>query len=127
MTGVKRLGDVPFLHATPGVAPFIVNTPDLNFNAMPPATRLTGNYPNPFNPATRIEFTLRDPAVVSLTVYDVLGRVVATLIDRQPMEEGDQAATFDGSSLASGVYFTRLEVETAGTPVVEVGRMVLMK
>jgi hypothetical protein len=68
---------------------------------------LLQSYPNPFNPTTTIRYQLTSLAHVTLSVFDLLGREVATLVD--DMEEpGEKRATFDGSALASGVYFYRL-------------------
>ncbi len=68
---------------------------------------LRQNYPNPFNPTTNIEFRIANFGFVSLKVYDVLGRLVATLVngERSP---GSYEVQFNGSKLASGVYFCRL-------------------
>ena len=84
---------------------------------------MNASYPNPFNPSTNIGFQLPGIAKVSLAVYDVLGRKVSVLIDGQPMSAGHHVVRFDGSDLASGMYFYRL---TAGE-FSEVGKMVLMK
>ncbi len=65
------------------------------------------NYPNPFNPSTVIQFTVPQDGQVSLKVYDVLGREVATLIDEY-MKQGFHQAFFDASDIPSGVYFYRL-------------------
>ena len=90
---------------------------------------LIGNYPNPFNPSTRIKFRL--PAgqagipsseFVSLKVFDVLGREVTTLVSEE-LTVGAYQTTFDASHLNSGVYFYQLR---AGQ-VIETGRMVLTK
>ncbi|MBU0692027.1 T9SS type A sorting domain-containing protein [bacterium] len=67
------------------------------------------NFPNPFNPSTTIQFNLSEPALVSLTVHDVLGRQVAALINHGRMNAGTQFVTFDGAGLPSGVYFCRLQ------------------
>lgn len=78
---------------------------------------LLQNYPNPFNPQTNITYTLPKPCQVRLTVFDVLGREVATLVhEHQPAgsygvqfsAKGGSAYGGDGSSLASGVYFYQL-------------------
>jgi len=71
--------------------------------------RLSQNYPNPFNPSTNIEFRLGKASVVTLKVYDVLGREVATLINNQHYQSGSFTKIFDASKLASGVYIYRLE------------------
>ncbi len=69
---------------------------------------LLQNYPNPFNPSTRIPFSISRSGVVSLKVYDILGRELQTLVNEQ-LNPGSYEATFDGARLASGVYYYRLE------------------
>jgi hypothetical protein len=71
-------------------------------------SKLNQNYPNPFNPSTMIRYKILSRSHVTLTVYDLLGRGVATLVDCV-QEPGVKTATFDGSKLASGVYFYRLK------------------
>ena len=68
---------------------------------------LRQNYPNPFNPTTTIEYDVPRTSVVTIRVFDVLGRQVSTLVnsERQP---GHYVATWDGSDFASGVYFCQL-------------------
>ncbi len=73
--------------------------------------RLDQNYPNPFNPSTNIAFQLPESSDVSLKIYDMVGREVAVLINRQ-MSAGSHTATFDASNLPSGMYFYRLETAT---------------
>lgn len=70
--------------------------------------QLFQNYPNPFNPKTTIPFELPMTGQVTLTVYDLLGRLVATLVDEK-LIAGHYEIPFDGRQLASGVYFYRLE------------------
>jgi hypothetical protein len=66
------------------------------------------NYPNPFNPSTTIKYELPKPSVVRLNVYDMLGREVSVLVNER-REAGVYEVKFDGSTLASGVYFYRLQ------------------
>lgn len=75
-------------------------------------TELQGNFPNPFNPQTRIEFTLAETVQVSLEVFDPKGHLVCTLVDEQ-LAAGPHHANWDGTDLqgrraASGLYFFRL-------------------
>jgi hypothetical protein len=76
--------------------------------SVPLAYQLMQNYPNPFNPTTAISYQLTATSHVSLAIFDVLGRRVATLVDdvRQP---GVYTVRWDASSFPSGVYFYRLE------------------
>jgi hypothetical protein len=90
--------------------------------AIPTEYSLTQNYPNPFNPSTNINFTLPQSGNVTLKVYDITGKEVATLLN------GYQAAQtyhvqFDGSALASGVYFYKLQTDN----FTQTKKMVLMK
>jgi Secretion system C-terminal sorting domain len=81
---------------------------DHQTKGIPESFRLYQNYPNPFNPTTVIAYDVAEPSRVTLVVYDILGRRVATLVDseRQP---GEYQATFDGSKLSSGIYFYRFQ------------------
>lgn len=69
---------------------------------------LCHNYPNPFNPATTISFTLPSRSFVSLKVFDGLGREVATIVSGE-MSAGSYSKQWDASGLPSGVYFYRLQ------------------
>ncbi len=72
---------------------------------------LAQNYPNPFNPTTTITFTLSENSHVTLKVFDILGREVATLVDADLKTGVVHRAIFDASRLSSGLYFYRLETE----------------
>jgi len=78
----------------------------------PTRLSLDQNFPNPFNPSTRIRFQLPAADYVSLKVYDVLGRQLATLVDGR-LGPGTHVITFDASLLSSGVLYYRLQTKTA--------------
>ncbi len=77
-------------------------------NPIPSDFGLNQNYPNPFNPETVISFNLPEVSRVRLGVYNTLGELIATLADGE-FSAGQHALPFDGSRLASGIYFYRLE------------------
>jgi hypothetical protein len=74
---------------------------------LPARCELLQNYPNPFNPSTTISYALPSRSHVTLTVFNALGQQVATLAN-EVEEAGSHDVRFDGSGLASGVYFYRL-------------------
>ncbi|MCD6235159.1 MAG: hypothetical protein DRP86_04260 [Candidatus Neomarinimicrobiota bacterium] len=76
----------------------------------PKSFTLKANYPNPFNPATTINFNLTAGANVNLSIYDVNGKLVETLVDGY-REAGDYTSTWNGSNVASGTYLYRLTVD----------------
>lgn len=78
------------------------------FSAQPVSFSLLQNYPNPFNPATSIRYSLATNEHVTLRVIDLLGRVVATLIDEK-QHAGAHTVTFNAAALASGVYLYRID------------------
>ena len=92
-------------------------------SSMVPAVLEVSNvYPNPFNPTTTIRFIIPQDGHVAIDVYNVSGQKVATLVDDE-MDGGTHSVMFDGSDLASGVYFYRLE--SGGHTAT--GKMLLMK
>ena len=96
--------------------------PIISRNTIPDNFSLFSNYPNPFNPTTTISWQLVVSSPVKLTIYNLRGQKVATLID-QRQAAGFHKLTFDASELASGVYFYRLK---AGKHVA-CRKMVLLK
>jgi Secretion system C-terminal sorting domain len=89
---------------------------------VPRQFELAQNYPNPFNPVTTIKFQLPSKEFVTLKVYDIIGREVATLVDGLK-DAGSHDVKFDASNLPSGVYLYRI---TAGT-YIETKKLVLIK
>jgi hypothetical protein len=98
-----------------GVAVEEVPNEPLNF-------RLSANYPNPFNPETRISYSVPRAGSVSLAIYDVLGREVARLVNENK-QPGDYSVSWNANGVPSGVYFYRL---VAGE-YVATKKMVLMR
>jgi hypothetical protein len=100
----------------------------LNINGF----NLSRNYPNPFNPTTKIKFSIpsnQNPlpggargGLVTLKVYDVLGNEVTTLVNEQK-SSGEYEVEFDGSNLSSGIYFYRLK---SGS-FIETKKMILLR
>ncbi len=86
------------------------------------ALELVNVFPNPFNPATTISFTIFSEAHVNLSVYDITGRKVAILVDHS-MRAGRHSAVFNASDFTSGVYFYRLQ---AGG-MARTGKMLMIK
>lgn len=83
-------------------------TGGINTVEIPNYYSLGQNYPNPFNPSTKIKFTLPQAGNVKLTVYDILGREIRTLVN-EVRDAGVHEVSFNASSLSSGVYFYRIE------------------
>ncbi len=95
---------------------------------MPTNYELSQNFPNPFNPATTIQYALPNPDRVTLRVYDLLGKEVVTLVDHALREAGYHAAVWDGRNaagnlVASGIYFVRMQVGN----FVQVRKMLLVE
>jgi len=81
-------------------------------STLPKQFKLGQNYPNPFNPSTTINFQLPSSSDVTLTIYNMLGQQVATLIGNQQMAAGQHSISFDASRLSSGMYIYRIEAGT---------------
>ncbi len=90
---------------------------------LPEEFALEGNYPNPFGGQTQIRFALPEAVQVTLEVYDVMGRKVATVVD-QPMKAGFHEVPFEAQGLPSGVYLYRFR---AGEQFADTGRMVVVR
>jgi len=91
-------------------------------DVLPSKFVLKQNYPNPFNPNTVIKFSIPEISYVTLKIYDNTGALVKTLLN-QEMNPGNHEVPFSGNSLASGVYFYRLECDK----FTQTRKMILMK
>lgn len=97
--------------------------------SLPRAFRLEQNFPNPFNPSTMIRYEIRDAGFVNLTVYDVIGRNVATIVN-ELLPAGTHERLWDASNLPSGVYFYRLQASSTTDPhgsFVDIKKMLLIR
>jgi hypothetical protein len=115
--GTERHGPVS---ATPMASP-------LDEETLPTTCRLLANYPNPFNPRTWISYQLPEQGPVSITIYNVHGQLIATLVDKE-QPPGSYRVQWDGRGpggmpAASGVYFCLLQ---SGSRV-ETSKMILLR
>ena len=83
---------------------------------------ISQNYPNPFNPTTNIKFSLPKDELVSIKVYDILGKEVATIMNENK-PAGNYEVNFNASALSSGVYFYRMNAGSFNS----INRMVVLK
>lgn len=95
---------------------------DENNESITQAFLLSQNYPNPFNPTSKIKYQIAKLSKVELRVYDILGQEITTLVNKV-QSPGNYEVTFNGSQLASGVYFYRL----AAGDFVQTKKMLLIK
>ena len=91
-------------------------------NNLPTQFSLWQNYPNPFNPTTAIRFEIPQSGFVSMKVFDVLGREVATLVNEEK-SPGSYSVRWDATNIGSGTYFCKLESNGRR----EIRKMLLMK
>lgn len=92
-------------------------------DAIPTQFFLEQNYPNPFNPTTQIKFGITEASNIELTVFDILGREIAVLINKEYLAAGSYNVKFSAGNLASGIYIYKL---TAGNLTVS-KKMQLLK
>jgi len=81
-----------------------------NQNNIKNTFKINQNYPNPFNPTTSIEYFLPRMSDVRISIYDILGRKVATLLDKV-QDKGDHKIVFDADNLISGIYFYQIKYD----------------
>jgi len=91
-------------------------------NSAPDNYILYQNYPNPFNPSTTIRYSITNPDIVRIKIYDILGREVKTLVN-EFKQSGNYEIQFDASGLASGIYLYRIE----SGKFVQTKKMILLK
>jgi hypothetical protein len=89
---------------------------------LPSKYELSQNFPNPFNPETSIEYLIREASIVSIKVYDVLGRELKTLVNSYK-QKGRYKITFNSAGLPSGVYFYRMETNSFS----DIKKMIILK
>jgi Secretion system C-terminal sorting domain len=92
----------------------------------PAVFSISQNYPNPSNPKSRIDYEIPLDGMVSLKVYDILGREIIKLVD-EPKTAGYYIAEFDGSNLASGTYFYRIIAQNNESKFTKTLKMILVK
>lgn len=85
-----------------------------NINEIAESFSLSQNYPNPFNPSTTIKFSIPELSLVTLKVFDMLGREVRNLVSEN-LNAGEYSIVFDASDLPSGTYFYKLNALSEGT------------
>ncbi len=116
----ERLAVEQYLHNKYNIT--ITDVADNQNGSLPEEFILNQNYPNPFNPSTKINYQIPATGIVSLKVYDVLGKEVATLVNEEK-PVGSYEVNFNASQLSSGIYFFKLQ---AGS-FVETKKMILIK
>ncbi len=119
MLGVDRNGKIVPIQTVTGA--------ENEMAKLPAEFTLHGNYPNPFNPSTRIQFDLPENAQVQIQIVDMLGRKVITLPAQEFEAGANRSAELNAGSLASGTYLYRIMATGAEQRHVKTGRMMLVK
>lgn len=115
-------GGITWLETAPDNNIGIALVSDVNMKR----TTLNQNYPNPFNPSTKISYEIPYDATVSIKIYDMIGKEVASLVSGN-QTAGLHTVDFNASNLSSGVYFYTLNVENGREKTNKVMRMILTK
>jgi len=113
---------VPSVKTVPGTIHVVLST-DVAEREMPTSFMVHGNYPNPFNPTTKLSFGIPQPGLVSVVVFNALGQEVANLGTGKKLPAGNHELEFDASDFGSGVYFYQIRYGNQ----VKTGKMVLTK
>lgn len=117
-----KLFGYPYVEITDSMYHIIDRITSIINNETPEKFSLSQNYPNPFNPNTQINYTIASDGQVTLKVFDILGKEVATLVNEK-QNLGSYSLNFDGSNLSSGVYFYKLFSEGYS----DIKQMILIK
>jgi hypothetical protein len=96
---------------------------EIESNGIPKEFLLKQNFPNPFNPVTRIDFAVAKQSYIKINVYDLSGKLVKTLVDKQH-SAGNYYVNFDSNGLSSGVYFYSMIIDGK---LFKTSRMTLLK
>jgi len=137
---LKAVGDTLRTYYTPfyNLGGIITDVSENSQEEIPTEYSLEQNFPNPFNPVTKIRYTipsltLQDQQIeklVTLKVYDVLGNEISTLVNEEK-QAGNYEIEFDGSKLPSGIYFYQLKVgdrfSNSGQSFIQTRKMILLK
>ena len=87
----------------------LTSTHKVNSGIRPSSFYLSNNYPNPFNPSTKISFGLPEQSTASLVIYDITGKVVKEFLRNKQLPAGSYSYSFNASNLSSGIYIYRLQ------------------
>jgi hypothetical protein len=98
------------------------NTTGIARNLVPSSFALYQNYPNPFNPSTTIKFSIPERLLVTIKVYDIIGKEIAVLMN-QEKDAGIWYANFNASNYSNGVYFCRIQAGKYNSVI----KMILLK
>jgi hypothetical protein len=129
LTGLKNFGDITaqknsLLNGNPGMT---AGTENLVINnQLPRDYGISQNYPNPFNPSTKIDYQLPFTSLVSITIYDITGKEIITLIN-ETKNAGYYTAELNSNGIASGVYFYTITAKNGNISYKKTTKMVLVK
>jgi len=117
------------LASTPDVpsAEFAGGTAVGDEDGLPDSFVLKGNYPNPFNPTTNIQFDLKESAMVDVSIMDMLGREVISIPARSYSAGANQTVLVNAASLTSGLYIYRVVASSVNNVQIATGTMTLLK
>jgi rhamnogalacturonan endolyase len=108
------------------IVPTAITTVESEDKNIPTEFQLYQNYPNPFNPQTSISFALPEAALVSINIYDINGRLIRKLVNEN-YQAGVHNILFDGTNLASGVYFVNSKIQLPDKQLIFTNKIILMK